>query len=100
MLQQMRSKAKWVWLFIIAAFVVGFLVYQTSGLSGRAALTPTSPVATVNGQDILYTAWRQRVDQAVQNQQRSGRTLTQDEVHQIENETLDQMELDVLLQQE
>lgn len=100
MLQQMRSAAKYIWLFIVIAFVGGFLLAETSGLLGRTPLTPTTPVAEVNGREILYTDWQQRIQQAMQNQQRSGRALTQDEVRQIENETLDEMIMQVLLQQE
>ncbi|HJQ20246.1 MAG TPA: peptidyl-prolyl cis-trans isomerase [Gemmatimonadaceae bacterium] len=96
----MRSAAKWVWLFIAAAFVGVFLFAQTSGLIGRAPLTPTTPVAKVNGHDILYTDWQNRVRQSTEQQQRSGRTLSQDEVRQIENETFDDMVTQVLLEQE
>jgi hypothetical protein len=74
----MRSAAKYIWLFIVVAFVGGFLLAETSGLLGRTAITPTTPVAEVNGRDILYTDWQQRVSQATQNQTRSGRSLTQD----------------------
>lgn len=100
MLQQMRSAAKYIWLFIVIAFVGGFLLVDSSGLIGSAAVTPTTAVAEVNGNDILYTDWQQRVSQLLQNQQRTGRALTQDEVRQIENETLDEMIMQVLLQQE
>jgi len=96
----MRSAAKYIWLFIVIAFVGGFLLAETSGLLGRTPLTPTTPVAKVNGRDILYSDWQQRVSQATQNQQRSGRSLTQDEVRQIENETLDEMITQALLDQE
>lgn len=99
MLQQMRSAAKYIWLFIVIAFVGGFLLMDTSGLIGSAAITPTTAVAEVNGREILYTDWQQRVQQAVQSQQ-AGRSLTQDEIRQIENQTLDEMIMDVLLQQE
>ena len=100
MLQQMRSAAKWVWLFVFAAFVGGFLIVETSGLLGTTPLTPTTPVAEVNGREILYSQWQARVQQAMQNQQQAGRALTQDEVRQIENETLDDMIMTVLLEQE
>jgi peptidyl-prolyl cis-trans isomerase D len=99
-LSTMRSAAKYIWLFIVVAFVGGFLLAETSGLIGRTPLTPTTPVATVNGRDILYTDWQNRVRQATENQQRSGRSLTQDEVRQIENETLDEMVTQTLLEQE
>ena len=54
MLQQMRSAAKWIWIFVFAAFVGGFLLLDTSGLLGRDQVTTTSVVATVNGTDIPY----------------------------------------------
>lgn len=100
MLQQMRTSAKWIWLFLFAAFVGVFLFADTSGLIGGAAITSTTPVAEVNGTDILYTQWQERVSQAMQSQQRSGATLTQDEVRQIENEVLETMIMEVLLQKE
>ena len=100
MLQQMRSAAKYIWLFIVIAFVGGFLLVDSSGLIGSASVTPTTAVAEVNGRDILYTDWQQRVSQVLQNQQQTGRALTQDEIRQIENETLDEMIMQVLLQQE
>src|SRR5688572_736053 len=96
----MRSAAKYIWLFLIVAFVGGFLLAETSGLIGRSSLTPTTPVAEVNGREILYTDWQQRVQQATQNQQRSGRSLTQDEVQQIEEQVLNEMIMQVLLEQE
>jgi len=96
----MRSTAKWIWLFLFAAFVGVFLFADTSGLIGGAAITPTTPVAEVNGRDILYAEWQQRVSQAMQNQQRSGTSLTLDEVRQIENDVLDEMIMQVLLEQE
>ena len=100
MLQQMRSAAKYIWLFIIVAFVGGFLLAETSGLLGRTPVTPTTAVAKVNGRDILYTAWQQRVQQAIQQQQQQGRTLTQDDTREIETAVLDEMVMQVLLEQE
>ena len=100
MLQQMRSAAKYIWLFLIVAFVGGFLLAETSGLIGRSALTPTTPVAEVNGRDILYTDWQNRVSQALQQNQQQGRSLTQDEVREIENRVLDEMIMQVLLELE
>jgi peptidyl-prolyl cis-trans isomerase D len=98
-LQQMRSAAKYIWLFIVVAFVGGFLLVETSGLIGSSGITPTTPVAEVNGDPILYTEWQQRLQQTLNNQQRA-RPLSQDEVRQVEDETLDEMIMQVLLQQE
>jgi peptidyl-prolyl cis-trans isomerase D len=97
----MRSAAKYIWIFLIVAFVGGFLLVETSGLLGRTPLTATTPVATVNGRDILYTDWYQRFQRQLESeQQRSGRSLTQDEVRQIEDGVLDQMTMELLLDQE
>src|SRR5918999_2867471 len=97
----MRSAAKYIWIFLIVAFVGGFLLVETSGLLGRTPLTATTPVATVNGRDILYNDWYQRVQRQLEGeQQRAGRSLTQDEVRQIEDGVLDQMVMDLLLEQE
>jgi len=96
----MRTTAKWIWLFLFAAFVGVFLFADTAGLIGGSAITPTTAVAEVNGRDILYMDWQQRVSQAMQNQQRSGAALTQDEVRQIEEDVLNEMIMQVLLEQE
>ncbi len=98
MLQQFRSLAKYIWAFVAVAFVGVFLVYETSGLADTGSLTPTTAVAEVNGRDILYMEWQQRVQQAMG--QDRARALTQDEVRQIENQTLDEMIMQVLLEQE
>ena len=101
MLQQMRSAAKWIWIFIVIAFVGGFLLFETSGLLGRTPVTPTTAVAVVNGREILYNSYVQQYQNDVQTeQQRAGRSLTEDEVRRIQNATFDRMVMDVLLQQE
>ena len=102
MLQTMRSWAKYIWIFVIAApFIIGFLLYQTSGLGNAATVTPSTPVAKVDGQEILYTDYTQQVDNQVQQQQQqSGRSLTQDEIRQIQNSVFDQMVTQILLDRE
>jgi len=100
-LQQMRSLAKYVWLLVALAFVGGFLLYETSGLMGRTPVTATTAVAVVNGQEIPYRDFIARVQNETQTeQQRSGRTLSQDDTRRIENTIFDQMVNDVLLQAE
>src|SRR5689334_7859873 len=97
----MRSAAKYIWLFIVIAFVGGFLLVQTSGLLGRTPVTPTTPVAVVNGHEILYNDYVQRYQTEIQNQQQqAGRTLTEDDTRRIQNATFNQMVMDVLLQQQ
>src|SRR3954462_2590258 len=98
----MRSLAKYVWLLVALAFVGGFLLVQTSGLLGRTAITATTAVAVVNGREILYTDYQARVQQQIQQEQQNapGRSLTQDDSRQIENQVFDQMVMEVLLAQE
>ena len=101
MLQSMRSAAKWIWILLIIAFVGGFLLYETSGLAGRAAVTTNTAVATVNGEEILLTSWQNAVnglDQ--QEQQRLGRALTLDERRTLEDNAFDDLVNELLLQQE
>jgi len=99
-LQQMRSSAKYIWLFIALAFVGVFLFAQTSGLLGRSAITPTTAVAVVNGHEIRYNDYVQRYTNEEQNQQQGGRSLSQDDNRRIQNSTFDQMVMEILLQQE
>ena len=101
MLQTMRSSAKIVMWILLVSFVGGFLLVESSGLLGRTPVTPTTAVATVNGSDILYTDWQRRSQELIQQQQQqSGRSLTQDEVNRLENQAFDNMVSDILLQQE
>ena len=101
MLQQMRGLAKYIWVLVALFFVGGFLLYETSGLMGRTPVTTTTAVAVVNGHEILYSQFQARVQNEVQaEQQKDGRTLSQDDVRRIENSVFDQMASDVLLQGE
>jgi peptidyl-prolyl cis-trans isomerase D len=98
----MRGLAKYIWVLVAIVFVGGFLLYETSGLIGRTPVTPTTAVAVVNGTEIPYTVYLQRVNAEVQNQQQQarGRTLSQDDQHRVENSVFDQMVADILLQNE
>lgn len=102
MLQTMRSWAKYIWIFVIGApFIIGFLLYQTSGLGSAAQVTPSTPVAKVDGQEILYTDYQRTVDNQVTSEQRtSGTSLTQDQIRQIQNSVFDQMVTQILLERE
>jgi peptidyl-prolyl cis-trans isomerase D len=100
-LQQMRGGAKYIWLAIFIFFVVGFLLYQTSGLSTRSANTTSTVVASVNGQDIVLAAWQAQLQRREQEaQQRIGRSLTLDEQKQLEQQTFDELTAQLLLEQE
>jgi peptidyl-prolyl cis-trans isomerase D len=97
----MRSLAKYIWVLVALVFVGGFLLYETSGLMGRTPITPTTPVAVVNGHEIRYNDWVTRVQNEIQAQQQNqGRTLTQDDTRRIEQTVFDQMVAEVLLSQE
>lgn len=101
MLQQMRASAKYIWIIIVVLFVGGFLLAQTSGLLGRAPVTPTTAVASVNGQDILATTWYQTTQNLEQQQtQTNNQSLTLDERQRLQDQAFDQLVTDVLLQQE
>ncbi len=101
MLQQMRSSAKWIWIFIVIAFVGGFLFVETSGLLGRDQLTTNSVVATVNGTDVPYLTWM-NVSNAIaqQREQQMGRGLNGDERRAVDDQAFEQLVTDILLQQE
>jgi len=100
-LQQMRSAAKWIWIFVFAAFVGVFLLLDTSGLLGRDQVTTTSVVASVNGTDVPYLTWV-NVSNAIaqQREQQMGRGLNGDERRAVEDQAFDQLITDILLQQE
>ncbi|MFL5576304.1 MAG: peptidyl-prolyl cis-trans isomerase [Gemmatimonadaceae bacterium] len=101
MLSSMRSAAKWIWLIIAIVFVGGFVFYESSGLFGRSAVTNSTAVATVNGQDILYTTWAQARENAVREQeQRTGRSLSGEERERVGEQVFNQMVTDILLEQE
>jgi peptidyl-prolyl cis-trans isomerase D len=100
-LQQMRSAAKWIWWFVVIAFVGGFLLLDTSGLLGRDQVGPSTTVATVNGVEIPYLTWLNLSNSiAQQREQGSGRGLSLDERRDIDNQAFEQLVNEVLLEQE
>ncbi len=101
MLQSMRSSAKYIWIFLVVAFVGGFLLAETSGLLGTARVTTSTTVATVNGEDILATTWFNATAQLEQQAtQQSGRSVTLDERRNLSDQAFEQLVSDVLLRQE
>ena len=97
----MRSAAKYIWIFIFVAFVGGFLLAETSGLLGRAPVTTSTIVATVNGEDIPYMTWANTsAALAQQQEQQGGRGLTLDERAAVDEQAFNQLVNDVLLRQE
>ena len=101
MLQAMRASAKYIWIIIVVLFVGGFLLAQTSGLLGRAPVTSTTAVATVNGEDILATTWYQTTQNLEQEAtQRSNQSISLDERQRLMDQAYDQLVTDALLRQE
>ncbi|HEV2017291.1 MAG TPA: peptidylprolyl isomerase, partial [Gemmatimonadaceae bacterium] len=97
----MRASAKYIWIIIVVLFVGGFLLAQTSGLLGRAPVTPTTAVASVNGQDILATTWYQATQNLEQQAtQVSNQSISLDERHRLQDQAYDQLVTDALLSQE
>jgi peptidyl-prolyl cis-trans isomerase D len=101
LLQAMRASAKYIWLIIVVLFVGGFLLAQTSGLLGRAPVTSTTAVATVNGEDILASTWYQTSQNLEQQAtQRTSQSISLDERERIQDQAFDQLVTDALLRQE
>lgn len=97
----MRGAAKFIWIFLFVAFVGGFLLADMSGLIGMTGVSPTTVVGEVNGKEIPYLAWENLTRQLVQQQeQQSGRPVSQDERLQAEQAAFDQLVQEILLQQE
>jgi peptidyl-prolyl cis-trans isomerase D len=100
-LQSMRSSAKYIWIFLVVAFVGGFLLAETSGLLGTARVTTSTAVATVNGEDILATTWFNATAQLEQqSSQESGKSVSLDERQHLSDQAFEQLVSDVLLRQE
>jgi len=55
----MRASANNIWIIIVVLFRRWLPPRSTSGLLGRAPVTSTTAVASVNGEDILATTWYQ-----------------------------------------
>ena len=101
MLKQMRSAAKWIWLFVVVAFVGGFLLLETSGLLGREQITPTTVVGSVNGVDIPYMTWANLANSmAQQREQASGQSLSLDDRRTVDDQAFEQLVSNILLDQE
>ncbi|HZK78771.1 MAG TPA: peptidyl-prolyl cis-trans isomerase [Gemmatimonadaceae bacterium] len=97
----MRSSAKYIWIFLVVAFVGGFLLAETSGLLGTARVTTSTAVATVNGEDILASTWFNATAQLEQQTtQQSGRSVSLDERRRLSDQAFEQLVSDVLLRQE
>ena len=100
-MQQMRSSAKYIWIFIVILFVGGFLLVQTSGLLGRAPVTTSTAVAKVNGEEILATSWFNATQQLEQQStQQTGRPVSLDDRQHLADRAFESLVSDALLRQE
>jgi peptidyl-prolyl cis-trans isomerase D len=96
----MRSAAKYIWWIIVLSFIIGFVFYETSGLSSRNR-TPGTTIARVNGETVSLETWEYAKRNRIQEeQQQSSRPLTLDDERRLEDETFNQMVTDILLEQE
>lgn len=101
MLQSMRTSAKYIWIFVTAAFIGGFLLVESSGLLGGGSVTPTTAVATVNGEDILVTTWQTLSSQLEQQRTASsGASVSLDARQAMQDEAYNQLVDEALLRQE
>ena len=101
MLQQMRSSAKYLWIILAVFFIGGFLLAETSGLLGVGPVTPSTAVATVNGEDILATTWFNATNALEQQAtQQTGRSVSLDDRRRLADEAYEQLIADALLRQE
>ena len=101
MLSAMRASAKYIWIIIVVLFVGGFLLAETSGLLGRAPVTTTTAIASVNGEDILATNWYQVTQNLEQEAtQRNNQSISLDERQRLQDQAFDQLVTDALLRQE
>lgn len=101
MLSSMRASAKYIWWIIVFLFVGGFLLVETSGLLGRAPVTTTTAVASINGEDILATNWYQVTQNLEQEAtQRNNQSISLDERQRLQDQAFDQLVTDALLRQE
>ena len=101
MLQAMRASAKYIWIIIVVLFIGGFLLAQTSGLLGRAPVTPTTAVASVNGEDILATTWYQTSQNLEQQAtQANNASISLDERQRLQDQAFNQLVSEALLRQE
>ncbi len=99
MLQGMRASAKYIWWFVAATFLIGFVFVQQSGLSDRLVTAGTT-VAKVNGTAITYDQYQRAIAQREQTEEQNGHTINADERRMIEDRVYNEMVNDVLLQQE
>ncbi len=101
MLQSMRSAARYIWWAIAVLFLIGFVFYQQSGLTG-AKVSAGTAVATVNGTEISYDSYMRATQGRIRQEQENagGRSLSLDQERRIEDDTYNEMVTNILLNQD
>ncbi len=100
MLQQMRSAGKYIWIVLFIAFVGGYLLLDTSGLLGRAAVSTGTAIGSVDGTEITYGAWLNHANELAAQREQQGARVDLDERAQLENQAFEDLVMDVILRKE
>ncbi len=100
-MRSIRANTKWVMLVMAVAFAA-WLVFDWVNQRDQAASQGVNPViATVNGKEVRNVRWNEAYGFALDAARaRSGRSLTDEERRQVENEAWEGMIQDVLVEQE
>lgn len=99
-MEWMRRTAPVIFLVVAVTFVGGFLLAETSGLLGTSSVTPTTAVATVNGDDVLATRWFTATQQMEQQESQAGRPLSLDDRERLADRAFEDLVARTLLLQE
>jgi peptidyl-prolyl cis-trans isomerase D len=100
-MRSIRANTKWVMLVMAVAFAA-WLVFDWVNQRDQAASQGVNPViATVNGAEVRNARWNEAYTFALDAARaQSGRSLTDEERRQVENEAWEGMIQDVLVEQE
>jgi peptidyl-prolyl cis-trans isomerase D len=100
-MRSIRANTKWVMLVMAVAFAA-WLVFDWVNQRDQAAIQGVNPVvAVINGQEVRTIRWNEAYSFALDAARaRSGRTLTDEEQRQVENEAWEGLIQDVLVEQE
>jgi len=86
--------------FVIAFAIVGFLLMDVMSGPGSMGGAEIPTVGTVNGTDVDYNEYQRKVSNAMNNLQRSGQEVTEQQRLQMRESTWDQHVKDLLADNE
>ncbi len=100
-MRSIRANTKWIMMVMAVAFA-GWLVFDWVRQRDQASVLGVNPVvALVNGQEIRNVRWNEALGISLdQERARAGRSLTDEEVRQVEANAWEGMIQDVLVEQE